>query len=182
MTRRKLAGAVLILAACDSAMPTAATRDPGAPPDANVLVVEATGAVSLIVSAPGQLVVVEHSDGRTDRAWFEAHMVAGTNGGATMMDGAILVVSAADGPMPQSSPDAETLRIRLERVSVGLDGVIRFAGTASLDDANQKGAPFDVTGTATQQTGGGDDLIWDILGSNVHVTIQARAVVRSLTG
>jgi hypothetical protein len=109
-------------------------------------------------------------------------MVAGTNGGATMMDGAILVVSAADGPMPQSSPDAETLRIRLERVSVGLDGVIRFAGTASLDDANQKGAPFDVTGTATQQTGGGDDLIWDILGSNVHVTIQARAVVRSLTG
>jgi hypothetical protein len=87
------------------------------------------------------------------------------------MDGAILVVSAADGPMPQSDPDAETLSINVEWAGVDSEGTVRFEGIATTSAGGKTSPPFDITGTARTSAAPGDPpptyIVWDIVGGNV---------------
>lgn len=124
---------------------------------------------TLMVLAPGQLVAVE-VNGATERAWFEARLIVRADGGGVAAaDGAILVVSANDGPMPQTSADAATLRIEVRAATVETDGTVRFVGTATRTDGRRESAVFDVTGSARPSaTVPPDELIWDIVGGNVH--------------
>jgi hypothetical protein len=123
MSRWQLPGPLLLVAGC-VATPTEPVRGV----EGAILPVFAEEAVSQVLVAPGQLVSLQRSGSDPRTAWFEARIVVGGEGEAPAMDGAILVVSAADGPMPQSDPDAEWFFIRISRATVGSDRVVRFDG------------------------------------------------------
>jgi hypothetical protein len=167
----KLAVAAPILVACD-AIPTEPARAPVAATDVEARMTETTPPPLLILTAPGQIVTLERESGETERAWVQAHLVVpdlSGRGGTAQMDGAILVVSAADGPMPQTSPTATWLKIKINAGTVGSDGVIRFSGIASLGDASGERTTFDIAGSARPHAA--DDpypLIWDIVGGDEY--------------
>jgi hypothetical protein len=100
-------------------------------------------------------------------------------GGAAQMDGAILIVSAVDGPMPQTRPEAETLSIRVQRAWLDPDFVVRFEGVATLRHASGDLEEFPIAGSARPMATNADCLVWDILGSNVsdplHYVFEADA-------
>lgn len=180
MTRRSIAGAVLIVLGC--ADPTAPGRVPA---HAVTRPLAATAAApSLILVAPGQLVALGLAGGETRRAWFQAEIFVrggATPDGAAQMDGAILVVSAADGPMPQSSPNAETLSIDVESASLGSDGVVRFEGIATRTDPSGRRTTFELSGTVTPQAAccfGPDWMIVDIVAGEADGAFKLQAVMR----
>ena len=181
----KLVSATVLLVACDPG-PLAPSSRPPAIGGVGQLRATTLAAPSLMVVAPGQLVVIAREDGHTDRAWFEARFTVrdGDPQGAAMGDGAILVVSAADGPMPQSSRDAETLRIAVRSATLGPDGVVRFTGVATLSDAGGESQPFDVAGSVQPSAKGDPDyIVWDIVGGNVHeMSFPALTLMRIVGG
>jgi hypothetical protein len=167
----KLAVAAPILVACD-AIPTEPVRGPVAAADVEARMTETAPPPLLILTAPGQIVTLERESGDTERAWAQAHLVVrdlSERGGTAQMDGAILVVSAVDGPMPQTSPGATWLEIEINAGTLGSDGVIRFSGVATLRDASGGRTTFDMAGSARPHAA--DDpypLIWDIVGGDVY--------------
>ena len=182
----KLVAAPVLLVACDANPLAPRGRLPAIgsvmQPRAATL-----SAPSLVVVAPGQLVEIAREGEQTDRAWFEARFVvrdgdAGQN--APISDGAILVVSAADGPMPQSTPDAKTLRIAVRSATLNIDGSVQFIGAATVSDANGKSQPFEVAGSVQPSAKGSPDyIVWDIVGGNVHeMSFPALTLMRIVGG
>lgn len=149
--------------------------------------------IALSLTVPGQLVSIQFGDGSIARAWISAQLTAGTED-APIGDGAILVVSATDGPMPQSDPDAESFSIRIESAAVDAAGVVSFEGTATSTEGRIESPPFDVRGTARPAAAppapppppppppppSGEYIVWDIVGGNVQQTMSftTRTVVR----
>ena len=181
----KVVSATVLLVACDPG-PLAPRSRPPAIGGVGQPRVTTLAAPSLVVVAPGQVVVIARDGGQTDRAWFEARFTVGDGDrgeSAPISDGAILVVSAADGPMPQSSPDAETLRIVVRSATLGPDGV-RFTGVATLSDARGESEPFDVAGSVPSSGEGNPDyIVWDIVGGNVHeMSFPALTLMRIVGG
>ena len=130
---------------------------------------EAVG--SLLLAVPGQLVVLSRADGRTERAWVQAQITIVTGrDGVPIADGAILVVSAADGPMPQTDPGAEATDIRVTWAAVDGAGSVTFEGSATTASGKQESPPFEVSGTArpesSQTQRHPDYIVWDIVGGN----------------
>ena len=158
----------------------------------------------LFISVPGQLVSVEQGT-EVERAWVRAHLAAGTDR-VPISDGAILVVSAADGPMPQVDPDAETLSIQVRFAVVDDAGVVRFGGIGTLTTGRVVSPPFEIAGTARPAAAPPstsppplptpppfidpnppspapdypDYIVWDIVGGNVQATLTftTRSTVR----
>lgn len=121
---------------------------------------------SAVLIAPAQVVIARNADGGTERLWFQARFtVRGAGGGGqAQMDGAILVVSAADGPMPAPSPRSGTaLRIVVHEAFLASDGVVRFEGSAAVGRETR----VFVSGSASPHTGSPDDLIIDIVGGDL---------------
>lgn len=171
----KTATILLMVAAC-SAAPTGPGRSPhGSDPPS--LSIEADPA-SLSITVPGQLVTLELQGGETERAWVVAHISTGPDG-VPIGDGAILVVSAVDGPMPQSDPAAVTTSIRVEWTGVDADGTIRFEGIATTTAGGKSSDPFPVSGTARPLPAPAPPpryIVWDIVGGNVHETMRFTAL------
>ena len=137
-------------------------------------------AASLNLVVPGQLVTLEHPDGQTERAWVQAQITITPGLGGAQMDGAILVVSAADGPMPQTDPDAETTSIRVRWAGVDDDGTVRFEGTAIRTVGREVSLPFDISGTARPAGApppqpDGTSIVWGIVGGNVQESMAFSA-------
>lgn len=183
----KLASATVLLVACDAG--PLAPRSRPMPIGGVVQPRAATlASPSLVVIAAGQLVGIVREGGEVDRAWFEARFSVrdgDTGQNAPIGDGAILVVSASDGPMPQSSPDAETLRIDVRSATLGTDGVVRFVGVATVSDARGESQPFDVTGSVqpSAKDNPPDYIVWDIVGGNVHeMSFPALTLMRVVGG
>ena len=182
----KLAIAAPILMACD-ATPTEPIRAPFPAADLGARTTETAAPPVLILTAPGQVVALERAGRESERAWVQAQLVVrdlSGKGGTAQMDGAILVVSAADGPMPQTSPVATWLSIEINAGTVGSDGVLRFSGVARLRDATREGITFDIAGSAQPHATHPDCLIWDIVGGNVHdgATFETDAVILDPAG
>lgn len=159
-----LLAALLLAAGCD-APPTAPA--PNARPDSftdtrSDLIV----APLLVAVVPGQVVRLERSRGVVETAFIQAHVVAW--GGTEAMDGAILVVSAADGPMPQTDPDAEWLRVRIERGTFDEDGTIVWEGTGTLRGPRGERTDFPIAGSGRPVSESPDEILWEISGSNVY--------------
>ena len=153
--------------------------------------------VALSLTIPGQLVSIQFGDGSIARAWVSGQLTAGTEN-APIGDGAILVVSAADGPMPQSDPSAESFSIRIESAAVDAAGVVSFEGTATSSEGRIESPPFDVRGTARPTAAppapppppppppppsgptSPTYIVWDIVGGNLQQTMSftTRTIVR----
>jgi hypothetical protein len=142
--------------------------------------------VALSLTVPGQLVSIRFGDDSLSRAWVSAQLTAGTEN-TPIGDGAILVVSASDGPMPQSDPTAESFSIRVESAVVDATGVVSFEGTATSSEGRITSPPFDIRGTARPSAAppppppsSGDYIVWDIVGGNAQQTMSftTRTVVR----
>lgn len=163
MTRWKLAVAMSIFVACDAGP---AAPDSDSSERAAVPTVARTARALSVIVVPGQLVTLESGRGDTERAWVQGRIVMDVIGpdGAAKMDGAILVVSAADGPMPQTVRNAETLQIDINSGRIDADDILRFQGVAVLRDENGEHV-FDITGSARPEADNPDCLIWDIVGS-----------------
>jgi hypothetical protein len=137
----------------------------------NVLTAAEARPAGMLV-APPQLVSIDFGDGETARAWFRASFLLANaetvRGGAAQMDGAILVVSAADGPMPQAPSGDKMLRILVTLATLDSEGVVRFEGAATLRD-EQGEQQLLITGSARALATGGDALLlmWDIAGSDI---------------
>jgi hypothetical protein len=98
-------------------------------------------------------------------------------------DGAILAVSAADGPMPQVDPDNETLSIAVRSAVADAAGVVSFLGVATLATGRVVSPPFEITGTARPAPAppapppppppppppspNPDYIVWDIVGAGI---------------
>lgn len=182
----KLVFAAPILAACD-VIPTDPTRAPLAAADLEARATETAAPPLLILTVPGQFVALERAGRESERAWVQAQLVVrdlSGRGGTAQMDGAILVVSATDGPMPQTSPAAIWLRIEIIAGTVGSDGVLRFSGVARLRDATREGITFEVAGSAQRDATDPYPLIWDIVGGDVYdgATFETDAVIVDLSG
>jgi hypothetical protein len=178
MTRRSIVAAAFLMAGC--ADPISPARGPAVPGVTSPFA-EVGAAPSLILVAPGQLVTLELASGETKPAWFQAEIFVREPNGAAQMDGAILVVSAADGPMPQSSPNAETLSIDVESAVLGSDGVVRFEGLATLTDPSGRRRKFDFSGSLTPRSAccfGPDWLIYDIVGGEADGDYRLQALMR----
>ena len=143
----------------------------------------------LFISVPGQLVSVEQG-GEVERAWVRAQLTASTDR-VPISDGAILVVSGADGPMPQVDPDAETLSILVRSAVVNAAGDVRFGGIATLTTGRVVSPPFEIAGTARPAAAPLDPpspppspppdyIVWDIVGGNLQATLTftTRSTVR----
>jgi hypothetical protein len=182
-----------LLASCGGS-PTAPVRSFARPAEATADISADREGVALSLSVPGQLVSIRFGDGSIERAWVSGHLSAGTEA-APIGDGAILVVSANDGPMPQSDPTAESLSIRIGSAAVDAAGVISFEGVATTSEGRVVSPPFDVRGTARPTAAppappppppppSGDYIVWDIVGGNLQQTMSltTRTVVRQRTG
>ena len=135
MTASKPVVLVALLVACDHS-PTAPVPDLPGLRGAAAEVSDDREGIALSLTVPGQLVSIEFGDGSTARAWVSAQLTAGTEN-APIGDGAILVVSAADGPMPQSDPTAESFSIRIESAAVDAGGVVSFEGMATSSEGRR---------------------------------------------
>ena len=134
----------------------------------------------LTVSARSQVVTLRFAGGETAEAFFRARFDASTSAGsAAQMDGAILVVSAADGPMPQIG--GESLAIEVTRAMINRSGVVQFEGTATVSDGRVVLDSYSITGSASAGCEPHPDcLIWDIVGGNVQNAweVQFEALTR----
>ena len=178
MPRWKHAAAALMLVACDPRTTAPALESPRVPLRAQSDV--DAPSLSLLVLAPGDVVATEDANGDVGRAWVEAQIIV--RDGSAQADVAILVVSALDGPMPQTSPDARSLRIDVRAAAIDASGVIRFEGVGTLRDRSGDQS-FDVAGTVAPRAAccvDPDYIVWDIVGGNVHATMKfsARTIVR----
>ena len=181
MPRWKRAAAALMVVACDPGT-TAPTIESARSPRAafHTHSVGDAPEQTLLVLLPGDVVATEAANGAVGRAWIEANLIV-RDGGARA-DGAILVVSALDGPMPQASGDATSLRIDVHAASIDASGVIRFEGVGTLRDRTGDGS-FAVAGTAGPAADccrNDGYIVWDIVGGNVHATMKfsARTIIR----
>ena len=183
MATWKPASLAMILAACQAGP----TSPAGESPQGFVAELSPEAiATGLFLSVPGQLVSVEQGI-EVEQAWVSAHLTAGTDR-VPISDGAILVVSAADGPMPQTDPEAETLSIEVRSAVVDDGGVVLFGGLARLATGREVSPPFEISGMArpaaappASSPSGPDYIVWDIVGGNVlaPLTFTTRTVVRS---
>lgn len=168
---------VFFAAACGNA-PTAPGGGEATPAERDALSGAELSAEPFVIVVLGQLVSLERPRGETERAWVQAQITVhptDRRGGAAQMDGAILVVTANDGPMPQTSPNAEWLRVEIKSGTVE-SGLISFAGIGTLRDREGNRTSFDITGTARQSPTNPDCIIWGILGGEVFdgATFEAR--------
>lgn len=176
-------GTILLMVGACSVAPTGPGRS-SAGADPPSLSIELDPA-SLSLIAPGQLVTLELPEGETGRAWVMAHLTTGPDG-VPIGDGAILVVSAADGPMPQSDPAAVTTSIRVEWAGVDADGTLRFEGIGTTTAGGKSSDPFPVSGTARPLPAPAPPppppqpppqyIVWDIVGGNVHEAMRFTAL------
>jgi hypothetical protein len=200
MAQWKVARFALILAACHGGPASPNVESPWGF-DTQLSPDEITEGV--FISVPGQLVSVEQGT-ELERAWMRAHLTAGTDRVA-ISDGAILVVSAADGPMPQVDPDGETLSIVVRSALVDAAGVIRFDGIGTLTTGRVVSPPFEITGTARPSAAPSfsppplptpppfidpnppspapdypDYIVWELVGGNLQptLTFTTRSTVR----
>lgn len=169
-------GTILLMVAACSVAPTGPARSPAGSDSPSLSIELDPTALSLTV--PGQLVTLELPEGETGRAWVMAHLTTGPDG-APIGDGAILVVSAADGPMPQSDPAAVTTSIRVEWAGVDADGTVRFEGIGTTAAGGKTSDPFPVSGSARPLPAPARPpryIVWDIVGGNVHETMRFTAL------
>lgn len=118
------------------------------------------------VSARNQVVTLQFTSGDLAQASFKARFNASTSpGGAAQMDGAILVVSAVDGPMPQIG--GESLAIDISRASLTAAGLVQFEGTGTVSDGRVVRDTYPISGSARPSASDPDYIVWDIVGGNV---------------
>ena len=181
MPRWLCPAAALVVVSCDS-RPTAPQLDTRTAPRAATAADAPVQTMMLLM--PGDVIATEDASGATGRAWVEAHLIV--HDGSPRADGSILVVSGADGPMPQASRNAESLRIDVTQATIDPSGLVRFSGTGTF--SNRAGEQsFDITGTVgprPQCCLNDDYIVWDIVGGNAAATLSfsARTIVRDPGG
>ena len=123
---------------------------------------------TVTVSARPQTVTLLFDDPLPVEASFRARFDASTSPGSqAQMDGAILVVSAADGPMPQIG--GEWLEIEILRATVNRAEAVDFEGMATVGTGREISDRYPIGGSARPSTGnpnvpespGGDLYDWE---------------------
>jgi hypothetical protein len=136
---------------------------------------QASRVAPVVLLVKPQLVEVELTDGGRRSAEVRGQMILATSDDAAAPDGAILVVSAADGPMP-NLPRGAWAQVVFQFTSGMIDpsGAVTLAGVATLHYPDGTRVSDAVTASTTLPDGCKplvdcpDDLIFDILGGQVY--------------
>jgi hypothetical protein len=168
--KQRLLPALVVLGACGDD-PLASNLRPEFQSSPN-----AKSSPTTTVTARPQAVSLEFiPGGQTAQATFKARFSASTDP-AAQMDGAILVVSANDGPMPVIG--GESLAIDITRALIGVDGVIRFEGSATVSSGRLVVDRYPLTGSTQASGVGRDYIVWDIVGGNNTWEVRFSALTK----